>query len=314
MTSKDNRDGTNAKTSAVNRRNLLLAGTTIATASAVGSAVPMRTAQAQPPPPAPAGRKPNILMIVGDDVGWYNPSIHHHGMMGYRTPNIERIGNEGALFTDWCGEQSCTAGHAAFITGQSPIRTGLDFGLRAVDPSVVELFKPLGYAIGQFGKNHPVDEDELRPTNHGFDETTGDETCAAALDFIDRQHWANRPWFCSFNATRMHVDTHRQVEAQGKTGDGLYPDGIVEHDGHVGQLLDKLDDLGVADNTIVVYTTDDGAQVMSWPEGGNTSFRGEKAINWEGGYRVPMVIRWPGVIRPGTIYKRNVGLRSNSQL
>ncbi len=348
----------------VNRRNVLLAGTTLAAASALGSSAPVHPAQAQQQP-APAGRKPNILMIMGDDIGWFNPSIYHRGMMGYRTPNIDRIGNEGAMFTDWYGEQSCTAGRAAFITGQSPIRTGLtkvglpgaDIGLRAEDPSVAEVLKPLGYATGQFGKNHLGDKDEFLPTNHGFDEffgnlyhlnaeeepenpdypknaefrrrfgprgvikstadgriqdtgpltrkrmeTIDDETCAAAIDFIDRQHRANRPWFCYFNSTRMHVNTHLKTDSQGKTGYGLYPDGMVEHDGHIGQLLKKLDDLGVADNTIVLYTSDNGAEVMTWPDGGSTPFRGEKATNWEGGYRVPMLIRWPGVIRPGTVY------------
>jgi arylsulfatase len=327
--------------------------------------MPMRTAQAQAQPAPPAGRKPNILMIMGDDIGWFNPSIYHRGMMGYRTPNIDRIGNEGAMFTDWYGEQSCTAGRSAFITGQSPIRTGLtkvgvpgaDIGIRAEDPTVAELLKPLGYATGQFGKNHLGDKDEFLPTNHGFDEffgnlyhlnaeeepensdypkdpafrrrfgprgvlkttadgriedtgpltrkrmeTVDEEFLAAALDFIDRQHRANRPWFCYLNSTRMHVFTHLKPESDGKTGKGLYPDGMVEHDGHVGQLLKKLDDLGIADNTIVVYTTDNGAEVMTWPDGGNTPFRGEKATNWEGGYRLPICIRWPGVIRPGTIY------------
>jgi arylsulfatase len=345
------------------RRSILLGTTGLAAASVLGSATPASVAQAQPAPPA--GRKPNILMIMGDDIGWFNPSIYHRGMMGYRTPNIDRIGNEGAMFTDWYGEQSCTAGRAAFITGQSPIRTGLtkvglpgaDIGLRREDPSVAELLKPLGYMCGQFGKNHLGDKDEFLPTNHGFDEffgnlyhlnaeeepenpdypkdpafrkrfgprgvirssadgkiedtgpltrkrmeTIDDETSAAALDFIDRQHKAGKPWFCYFNSTRMHVWTHLKAADDGKTGLGLYPDGMVEHDGHVGLLLKKLDDLSVADNTIVVYTTDNGAEVMSWPDGGNTPFRGEKATNWEGGFRVPMLIRWPGVIKPNTIY------------
>jgi arylsulfatase A-like enzyme len=354
--------------SGLKRRDLLLSGSSLLAASALASATAVQTAQAQQPTPAQApapGRRPNILMIMGDDIGWFNPSIYHRGIMGYRTPNIDRIGNEGAMFTDWYGEQSCTAGRAAFITGQSPIRTGLtkvglpgaDIGIRPEDPTVAELLKPLGYATGQFGKNHLGDKDEFLPTNHGFDEffgnlyhlnaeeepenpdypkdprfrqrfgprgvlkTTADgkiedtgpltrkrmetvdgEFLAAALDFIDRQHRANRPWFCYFNSTRMHVWTHLKAESQGKTGYGLYPDGMVEHDGHVGQLLKKLDDLGIADNTIVVYTTDNGAEVMTWPDGGNTPFRGEKATNWEGGYRVPMCIRWPGVIRPGTVY------------
>ncbi|MGH8071421.1 MAG: arylsulfatase [Candidatus Entotheonellia bacterium] len=308
--------------------------------------------------------KPNILVIMGDDIGWFNPSAYHQGMMGYRTPNIDRIANEGARFTDWYGQQSCTAGRAAFITGQSPIRTGLtkvglpgaDIGIRPEDPTIAEVLKPLGYATGQFGKNHLGDKDEFLPTNHGFDEffgnlyhlnaeeepedpqypknpefrkrfgprgvlkstsdgkvtdtgpltkkrmeTVDEEFLAAALDFIDRQHQAGKPFFVWFNSTRMHVWTHLKPESDGKTGLGLYPDGMVEHDGHVGQLLKKLDDLGIADNTIVVYTTDNGAEVMSWPDGGNTPFRGEKATNWEGGFRVPMLIRWPGVLKPGTI-------------
>src|SRR5215471_123544 len=312
-------------------------------------------------------KKPNILVIFGDDIGWYNPSIYHRGDMGYWTPNIDRIGKEGAMFTCWYGQQSCTAGRAAFITGQSPIRTGLtkvglpgaDIGLSAKDPTIAELLKPLGYATGQFGKNHLGDKDEFLPTKHGFDEffgnlyhlnaeeepenvdypkdpafrkrfgprgvlhsyadgkiedtgpltkkrmeTVDEEFLAGALDFIDRQHKANKPFFCWFNSTRMHVFTHLKPESQGKTGLGLYPDGMVEHDGMVGQLLKKLDDLGIADNTIVVYTTDNGAEVMTWPDGGSTPFRGEKDTNWEGGFRVPCVIRWPGVIQPGTIYNQ----------
>src|SRR5262245_60252872 len=310
-------------------------------------------------------QKPNILVIMGDDIGWFNPSAYHQGIMGYKTPNIDRIAQEGARFTDWYGQQSCTAGRAAFVTGQSPIRTGLtkvglpgaDIGLRAEDPSVAEILKPLGYATAQFGKNHLGDKDEFLPTNHGFDEffgnlyhlnaeeepenadypknpefrkrfgprgvlhthadgkiedtgpltrkrmeTVDEEFLAAALDFIDRQHKAGKPFFVYFNSTRMHVWTHLKPESQGKTGHGLYPDGMVEHDGHVGQLLKKLDDLGIANNTIVIYTTDNGAEVMTWPDGGNTPFRGEKATNWEGGFRVPMVMRWPGVIKPGTVY------------
>jgi len=310
-------------------------------------------------------QKPNVLVIMGDDIGWFNPSAYHQGIMGYQTPNIDRIAREGARFTDWYGQQSCTAGRAAFVTGQSPIRTGLtkvglpgaDMGLRAEDPSIAEILKPLGYATGQFGKNHLGDKDEFLPTNHGFDEffgnlyhlnteeepenpdypknpefrkrfgprgvihshadgkiedtgpltrkrmeTVDEEFLAAALDFIDRQHKSGKPFFCYFNSTRMHVFTHLKPESQGKTGLGLYPDGMVEHDGHVGQLLKKLDDLGIANNTIVVYTTDNGAEVMSWPDGGSTPFRGEKATNWEGGFRVPTVIRWPGVIKPGTVY------------
>jgi arylsulfatase A-like enzyme len=311
-----------------------------------------------------SANKPNILVIMGDDIGWFNPSCYHQGIMGYQTPNIDRIAKEGARFTDWYGQQSCTAGRAAFVTGQSPIRTGLtkvglpgaDLGLQKEDPTVADFLKNLGYATGQFGKNHLGDKDEMLPTAHGFDEffgnlyhlnaeeepenpdypkdpafkkrfgprgvlkctadgkitdtgpltrkrmeTVDEEFLAGALDFIDRQHKAEKPFFCYFNSTRMHIFTHLKKESAGKTGLGVYPDGMVEHDGMVGQLLKKLDDLGITDNTIVVYTTDNGAEVMSWPDGGSTPFKGEKATNWEGGFRVPACIRWPGTIKPGTI-------------
>jgi arylsulfatase A-like enzyme len=313
---------------------------------------------------APSGKKPNVLVIMGDDIGWFNPSVYNRGMMGYQTPNIDRIAKEGAMFTDWYGQQSCTAGRSAFITGQSPIRTGLtkvglpgaDIGLRKEDPTIAEVMKGLGYATGQFGKNHLGDKDEFLPTNHGFDEffgnlyhlnaeeepenpdypkspefkkrfgprgvikssadgkiedtgpltrkrmeTVDEEFLAATMDFIDRQHKANKPFFVWFNSTRMHVWTHLKPESDGKTGLGIYPDGMVEHDGHVGQLLKKLDDLGIANDTIVVYTTDNGAETMSWPDGGTTPFRGEKATNWEGAFRVPTLIRWPGVVQPATV-------------
>ena len=325
-------------------------------------------------------KKPNILVIFGDDIGWFNPSIYHRGMMGYRTPNIDRIGNEGAMFTDWYGQQSCTAGRAAFITGQCPIRTGLtkvglpgaDIGISFEDPTIAEYLKPLGYMCGQFGKNHLGDQNKFLPTVHGFDEffgnlyhlnaeeepedpkypkdprfkerfgprgvlrawaqdkddpteekrwgrvgkqkiedtgpltkkrmeTVDEEFTAAALDFIDRQHKDSKPFFVWMNTTRMHVWTHLKKASQGVTGLGLYPDGMVELDGYVGQFLQKLDDLKIADNTIVVFTTDNGAEVMTYPDGGQTPFRGEKATNWEGAFRVPMCIRWPGVIKPGTI-------------
>jgi len=308
---------------------------------------------------------PNILVIFGDDIGWFNVSAYNLGTMGYKTPNIDRIAKEGAMFTDYYGQQSCTAGRAAFITGQTPFRTGLtkvglpgaDIGIRPQDPTIAELLKPLGYMTGQFGKNHLGDKDEFLPTNHGFDEffgnlyhmnaeeepenpdypkmpefrqrygprgvlkstadgkventgpltskrmeTIDEEFLKATLDFIDRAHKANKPFFVWFNTTRMHIFTHLKPSSQGKTGLGIYPDGMVETDRHVSQLLKKLDDLKIANNTIVIYTTDNGAEVFTWPDGGTTPFRGEKDTNWEGGWRVPCVIRWPGVIKPGTIY------------
>jgi len=312
--------------------------------------------------------KPNILIIWGDDIGWYNISAYNLGVMGYRTPNIDRVAKEGCLFTDWYGQQSCTAGRAAFITGQSPIRTGLtkvglpgaDLGLRPEDPTIADVLKPLGYVCGQFGKNHLGDRDEFLPTAHGFDEffgnlyhlnaeqepenpdypkdpefkkkfgprgvlhswanpdgtqkidntgslttkrmeTVDEEFLDASLKFIDKAVQDKKPFFCWWNSTRMHIFTHLKKESQGVTGLGVYPDGMVEHDGHVGQLLKKLDDLGIADNTIVMYSTDNGAEVMSWPDGGTTPFRGEKDTNFEGGWRVPCAIRWPGVIKPGTV-------------
>jgi arylsulfatase len=318
-----------------------------------------------------AAKKPNILIIWGDDIGWFNISAYNHGIMGYKTPNIDRIAKEGALFTDWYGQQSCTAGRAAFITGQSPIRTGLTkvglpgakLGLQPEDPTIAELLKPQGYVCGQFGKNHLGDRDEFLPTVHGFDEffgnlyhlnaeeepehedypkasaypdfrknfgprgvlkckadgkggqtiedtgpltkkrmeTMDEEITAGALDFIERQHKADKPFFCWWNSTKMHIWTHLKKECVGKTGLGVYPDGMVEHDRQVGQLLAKLDELGIADNTIVMYSTDNGAEELSWPDGGTTPFRGEKDTNWEGGWRVPTAIRWPGVIKPGTV-------------
>jgi arylsulfatase A-like enzyme len=309
-------------------------------------------------------QKPNILVIFGDDIGWFNISAYSHGTMGYRTPNIDRIAKEGALFTDWYGQQSCTAGRAALITGQSPIRTGLTKvglpgapeGMKKEDPTTAGLLKPLGYMTGQFGKNHLGDRDEMLPTNHGFDEffgnlyhlnaeeepehpdypknpefrkrfgprgvikstadgkiedtgpltkkrmeTIDEEVTARALDFMERSKKANKPFFLWWNSTRMHIFTHLKKESVGKTGLGIYADGMVEHDGMVGHLLDKLKELGLEENTIVMYSTDNGAEAMSWPDGGTTMFRGEKNTNWEGGYRVPCAIRWPGVIKPGTI-------------
>jgi arylsulfatase len=314
--------------------------------------------------PAAAQGKPNILVIWGDDIGQFNISAYNQGMMGYRTPNIDRIANEGALFTDWYGQQSCTAGRAAFITGQSPIRTGLTKvglpgapeGMTAEDPTIATLLRAQGYMTGQFGKNHLGDRDEMLPTNHGFDEFFGNlyhlnaeeepenpdyptdpafkkkfgprgvihsfadgritdtgpltrermetidaEVTAKALDFMERAAKADTPFFLWWNSTRMHVFTHLKQESEGKTGLGIYADGMVEHDGHVGQVLAKLRELGLDENTIVMYSTDNGAETFTWPDGGTTMFRGEKNTNWEGGYRVPCMIRWPGVITPGTI-------------
>jgi arylsulfatase A-like enzyme len=314
--------------------------------------------------PAAAQTKPNILIIWGDDIGQFNVSAYNMGVMGYRTPNIDRLAREGALFTDWYGQQSCTAGRAAFITGQSPIRTGLTKvglpgaaeGMQKEDPTIAGLLKNQGYMTGQFGKNHLGDRDEMLPTNHGFDEffgnlyhlnaeeepenvdypkdpafrkrfgprgvirssadgriedtgpltrkrmeTVDEEVTAAALDFMTRARQAGKPFFLWWNSTRMHVFTHLKPASAGKTGLGIYADGMVEHDGMVGQLLDKLKELGIEQNTIVMYSTDNGAEVMSWPDGGTTMFRGEKNTNWEGGYRVPCIIRWPGVIKPGTV-------------
>jgi arylsulfatase A-like enzyme len=324
--------------------------------------------------------KPNILFIMADDIGWFNVSCYNFGIMGYRTPNIDRIAKEGAMFTDFYGQQSCTAGRAAFITGQSPIRTGLTkvglpgakLGLGPDDPSVADFMKHLGYATGQFGKNHLGDRNEHLPTVHGFEEffgnlyhlnaeeependdypknpefrkkfgprgvlkckatdkddptvdeafgrvgkqvientgaldtkrmeTVDEEFLASALDFMERKTKEGKPWFCYMNTTRMHVWTHLKPSSKGKTGLGLYPDGMVELDAYVGQLLDKLDQLGVANNTVVVFTTDNGAEVLSWPDGGATPFRGEKDTNWEGGWRVPCVMRWPGVVKPGQV-------------
>ena len=338
---------------------------------------------------AKSTKQPNIIMIMSDDVGIWNLSCYHRGMMGGSTPNIDRIAREGALFTDYYGQQSCTAGRAAFILGQTPFRTGLlkvgmpaaKQGLQDKDPTIAELLKPLGYATAQIGKNHLGDRNEYLPTVHGFDEFSGilyhlnameepydgdypkipgfhaqfgprnivhtvatdvdDPTedprwgrvgkqkitdggplpphpnmdpaanvnmedvdvdlVRRSLDFIDRSVQADKPFFLWHNSTRCHVWTHLSPKWQGKSGFGLYADAMMELDWEVGEILKKLDDLGIADNTIVLFTSDNGAEIMSWPDGGNHPFRGEKGTVFEGGFRVPMVAKWPGVIQPGII-------------
>jgi arylsulfatase len=310
--------------------------------------------------------KPNILVVWGDDVGQSNISAYTHGLVGYKTPNIDRIANEGMTFTDYYGEQSCTAGRSSFITGQSVFRTGLSKvglpgakeGMSEKDPTIAVLLKAEGYATGQFGKNHLGDRDEHLPTNHGFDEffgnlyhlnaeeepenedyfknpelkkkfgprgvlhswampdgsqkiedtgpltkkrmeTVDDETSDAALRFIDENTKAGKPWFVWWNGTRMHFRTHVKEELRGISGQDEYADGMVEHDRHIGKFLDKLDELGIADNTIVFYSTDNGPHYNTWPDAAATPFRGEKNTNWEGGWRVPAMVRWPGKIEPG---------------
>jgi arylsulfatase len=356
------------------RRTLLLGGTAIVAATLTSEAL----AQAQKAAPAaapattsPSDRKPNILVIFGDDIGVPQISAYTMGLMGYRTPNIDRIANEGAIFTDAYGQQSCTAGRASFILGQEPFRTGLltigmpgdPHGIQDWMPTIADALKTQGYATGQFGKNHLGDHDEHLPTKHGFDEffgnlyhlnaeeepegyfypkdpsfrkqygprgvikssadgkiedtgplniarmpTVDEEFLGAAKDFIGRQAKASKPFFVWFNTTRMHVFTHLKQASLGKTGKGIHADGMVEHDGMVGELLKQLDDLGITDNTIVVYTTDNGAEIALWPDGAMTMFHGEKGTTWEGGFRIPMMVRWPGVIKPGTQYNDIISL------
>ena len=326
--------------------------------------------------------KPNILVIWGDDIGISNISAYSNGLMGYTTPNIDRVAHEGIMFLQYYGEQSCTAGRAAFITGQHGIRTGLTkvgypgapMGMSQLDPTIAGLLKQQGYATGQFGKNHLGDRNENLPTVNGFDEffgnlyhlnaeeepelpdypkdpayrakfgprgvlhcwasttdnttvdprfgkigrqkiedtgpltkkrmeTIDDETSAAAIDYMKRQQASGKPFFVWYNATRMHLRTHVRTEHRGKYkhGDSEYIDGMIEHDNTVGDLLKALDDMGIANNTIVMYSTDNGPHMNTWPDGAMTPFRSEKNTNWEGAFRVPCMVRWPGVIKPGTI-------------
>ena len=327
-----------------------------------------------------ATKKPNILILWGDDIGMWNVSRYSMGMMGYQTPNIDRIGKEGATFTDWYGQQSCTAGRACFITGQNPIRTGLTkvgmpgatVGLQKEDPTIAELLKPLGYATGQFGKNHLGDRNEYLPTVHGFDEffgnlyhlnaeeepelpdypkipgfkekfgprgvlhcvatdkddattdprwgkvgkqtikdtgpltkkrmeTVDEEITSAALTWMEKQAKADKPFFLWYNSTACHFRTHLADKNRGKSGQDDYSDRMVTHDEQIGEMLDKLDELGIADNTIVMYSTDNGPENDTWPDGANTPFRSQKDTNFEGGWRVPCFLRWPGKIKAGTV-------------
>ena len=319
-------------------------------------------------------KKPNILVVWGDDIGQSNISAYSKGVMGYHTPNIDRIANEGLIFTDYYGEQSCTAGRASFIMGQSVFRTGLskvglpgaELGMRKEEPTIAGLLKEQGYATGQFGKNHLGDRDEHLPTNHGFDEffgnlyhlnaeeepenedypgnmklasgktfreqfgprgvihswampngkqkiedtgpltkkrmeTVDDETSDRAIAFIKEQVQAGKPWFVWWSGTRMHFRTHVKKELRGISGQDEYSDGMVEHDMHIGKFLKVLDELGIADNTIVFYSTDNGPHYNTWPDAASTPFHGEKNTNWEGGWRVPAMVRWPGKIKAGSV-------------
>jgi arylsulfatase A-like enzyme len=317
-----------------------------------------------------AGGKPNIVVFWGDDIGQSNISAYTKGLMGYRTPNIDRIANEGMIFTDYYAEQSCTAGRAAFIMGQSVFRSGLSkvglpgatLGMRAEDPTIAELLKPLGYISGQFGKNHLGDRDEHLPTMHGFDEffgnlyhlnaeeepelrdypkdpafrqkfgprgvlhcwanpdgtqrientgpltkkrmeTIDDEVIAMATDWIKRQQAAGKPFFVWINTTHMHFRTHEVPERLGQSGrwQSEYHDVMIDHDRAVGTILALLDQLGIADNTMFFYSTDNGPHENSWPDAGTTPFRNEKNSNWEGAFRVPAMVRWPGHIKPGSV-------------
>ena len=317
-----------------------------------------------------AADKPNIVIIWGDDIGQSNVSAYSKGMMGYQTPNIDSIANQGMIFTDYYAEQSCTAGRSAFITGQSVFRTGLskvglpgaELGMRKEDPTIAELLKPLGYATGQFGKNHLGDRDEMLPTNHGFDEfygnlyhlnaqeepehrdypkdpafmkkygprgvihsyalengkqkitdtgpltkkrmeTIDDDIANRAAEFIEKQHKAGKPVFAWVNFTHMHFRTYVKPESAGQSGrwQSEYHDAMIDHDKNVGTVLKKIDELGMTDNTIVMYGTDNGPHMNTWPDAAMTPFRNEKNSNWEGAYRVPAMVRWPGNIKAGSI-------------
>lgn len=342
----------------MSRMRHLLSGMAIALVAAAGQAF------------AQESDKPNILVIWGDDIGQSNISAYTMGMMGYGTPNIDRIAQEGMIFTDYYGEQSCTAGRSSYIMGQSVFRTGLskvglpgaELGMQEEDPTIAGLLKAQGYVTGQFGKNHLGDKDEHLPSNHGFDqffgnlyhlnaeeepenedyptnpefrekfgprgvikssadgniedtgpltkkrmETVDEETVAAAIEFIKAAHEQGQPFYVWWNGTRMHFRTHVKDEMR-KKADELagrhvdeYSAGMIEHDMHVGELLAVIDELGIADNTIVHYSTDNGPHYNTWPDAAATPFFGEKNTNWEGGWRVPSMVRWPGTIKPGSV-------------
>lgn len=370
--------------STLNRRHLLLASTSFVAASALSAPLPGSIAQAQPAA-APGARRPNIVVIWGDDIGQTDISAYSQGLMGFRTPNIDRIAREGMIFTDYYGEQSCTAGRAAFLTGQCVFRTGnskvglpgAPQGLQKEDPTIAELLKPLGYATGQFGKNHLGDRNEFLPTVHGFDEFYGnlyhlnaeeepelpdypdpkefpnfrgrfgprgvlhtfateiddptvdprfgrvgrqriedtgpltrkrmegidDDIAARAAAFIEQQANARKPFFCWVNFTHMHFRTHAKPSSVGQAGrwQSVYHDVMIDHDRNVGTVLQKLDELGLADDTIVFYSTDNGPHMNSWPDAAMTPFRNEKNSNYEGAFRVPAMVRWPGRIKAGMV-------------
>jgi arylsulfatase A-like enzyme len=372
-----------AEDRALSRRNILLGSSAlVAAATMTSGALAQAQKAATATPPASSGRKPNILILWGDDIGIANISAYSSGLMGYETPNIDRIAREGIKLQHYYGEQSCTAGRAAFLTGQHGIRTGLTkvgfpgapMGMSQLDPSMGGLLKNLGYATGQFGKNHVGDRNESLPTVNGFDEFLGnlyhlnaeeepelpdypkdpayfakfgprgvlkckatdvddptvdprfgkvgkqtiedtgaltkkrmetidDETSAAAIDFMKRQQAAGKPFFVWFNATRMHLRTHVRADHRGRYthGDSEYVDGMMEHDDTIGTLLKALEDMGVANDTLVVYSSDNGPHMNSWPDGAMTWFRSEKNTNWEGAFRVPCLVRWPAAIKPGTV-------------
>jgi len=374
------------ETPALDRRNMLLSGasllTLVATNASGAHAQDAKPASTPSPSAASGTGKPNFLVLWGDDIGIANVSAYSNGLMGYQTPNIDRIAKEGLKLQHYYGEQSCTAGRSAFLTGQHIMRSGLSkvgfpgapMGMSQLDPSIGGLLKNLGYATGQFGKNHVGDRNESLPTVNGFDEffgnlyhlnaeeepelpdypkdpayrakfgprgvlkckstdvddptvdprfgkigkqtiedtgaltkkrmeTIDDETSAAAIDYMKRQHSSGKPFFCWFNSTRMHLRTHVRASHRGRYahGDSEYLDGMMEHDDTIGLLLKALDDMGIADNTIVIYSSDNGPHMNTWPDGAMTWFRSEKNTNWEGAFRVPCLVRWPGHIKPGTV-------------